>query len=133
MDDSLRMRGGKRIGHLDSDGESAAEIERPAIDQLAYIAALDVLHGDEVNAADFVQVENGANVGMIQRGSQLGFSLKAFEVGLFDGQLGRQDFDDHGPAQFGIDGFVNSSLAAFANLFQDLVTTERSADHEATI
>src|SRR5947207_8432238 len=79
------MRSGERISHLDGDGQSAAEIEWPSVHQLAHVLAFNVLHGDEVDAFDVVEIEDGADVWMVEGGRETRFALETFEVGFFNG------------------------------------------------
>ena len=95
MNNATRMRSGERVRNLDGDRKRAAQIQRPAVDQLAYVLALNVLHDDKVHATNFVEIEDRADVRMIESGGQAGFALKTFEVGLFGGQFRRQDFNDY--------------------------------------
>ncbi len=67
MDDATRVRGRERVSHLNSDAQSALEFQWPAVNQLAHIAAFDVLHRDEVQAPGLVHVKDSADVGMIER------------------------------------------------------------------
>ena len=121
MNDAASMRGSERVGDLDADQQRAFQLERMAADKLSDVAAFDVLHGDEVVAFRFVEIEDGADVWMIERGGQPRFAFKAFEVCFSRGQLRRQDFDDDGAAKFCIGGFVNRALPANAELFQNLI------------
>jgi len=59
------MRNGERVGHLHSDRESAFELQRLAVDQLANVAPGNVLHGDEVDTVDDVEVKNRADVRVV--------------------------------------------------------------------
>ena len=121
MDYSLRVRHGQRVGHLNRDRERALELQRLAVYQLAHVAAGNVLHRDEVDAVDDVEIEDGADVGVIQRRGQARLALKAFQVGFFGSQFFGQNFDDHRAAQFGVDGFIDRSLPARAELLENLV------------
>ena len=89
MNDSARVRGGQRVGHLDGNRKRAAQIEGAAVDKLTHILAFDELHRDEVDAADLVEIEDSADVGMVERRSETGFALKSLDVGFFDCQLRR--------------------------------------------
>ena len=84
MDDPARMCSRKSVGNLNPDRERAAQIERTATDQFANVFAFDVLHGNKVNAANFIQIENGADIRMVERRRQPRFALESFEVGFFE-------------------------------------------------
>jgi hypothetical protein len=57
---------GERISNLNGDRQGAAEIERSSIHQLAHVLALDILHGDEVDAFNVVEIEDGTDVRMVE-------------------------------------------------------------------
>src|SRR5512132_1741812 len=83
VDDPLCMRGSKRVRYFNGNRESALEPQRLALYQLPHIAPGNVLHRDEMNAVNFVEIENGADVGVIQRGGQTRLALKTFHVCFF--------------------------------------------------
>ena len=58
---------------------------RASVDQFTDVLPVDKLHRDEVNALDLVQIENRADIRMIQRRRQSRFALEPLEVGFFDG------------------------------------------------
>ena len=70
----------KSVGNLQGNQQRSSQLKRPAIDELTDIATGDVLHHNEMNALFFVEIENGADVGMIERRSQASFSFETFEV-----------------------------------------------------
>src|SRR5258708_30841301 len=84
MNDAAPVRCVQSVGHLNGDGNGAAQIEGPSVNQLADVLAFDILHGDEVHAFDVVQIENGADIRVIKRGGQTRFTLEPFEVGFLD-------------------------------------------------
>ncbi len=84
MDDPARMRRIQRVGDLNGNRESAAQIQGPSADQFADVLPLDILHRDKVNALDVVQIENGADIRVIKRRGQTRLALEPFEVGFFD-------------------------------------------------
>ena len=84
MDDPARMCSRKSVGNLNRDRQRAAQIERTATDQFANVLAFDVLHGDEVHACNFIQIENGADIRMVERRRQPRFALESLEVGFFE-------------------------------------------------
>src|SRR5882672_814288 len=88
-----------------------------------------MLHGDEVHTIDRVQIKDRANVGVVQRGGQTCFALKAAQVSLFRSKLRRQNFYDDSAAQLGIGGFIDGALPADANLFGDAIIAQGLADH----
>ena len=83
MNNSACMRCHERICDLNRDREGALKLQRPPAHQFTNVAALDVLHRDEVNAVDFVQIKNRADVRMVQCRSEAGFTFKPFKICFF--------------------------------------------------
>src|SRR3982074_940170 len=99
-------------------------------DQLPDVLALDILHRDEMYAFNFIEIENGADVGMVQKKGKPRFAFKAFKIGLPRSQLRRQNFDDDGAAKFRVGRFVDCALPAHTELFQNAIVMQGLADHE---
>ena len=89
VDDAARVRRGQSIRHLNPYAQSAFQFQRPSVHQLAHVFAFDVLHRDEVQSFGFVEIENRADVRMIERRREPRFPGKSFQVGFFDGQFSR--------------------------------------------
>src|SRR6185369_10170711 len=66
MDYSLGMGNGQCVRNLNSNRQGALKLQRFAVYQLPHVAAGNVLHRDEVDAVDDVEVKNRTDVGMIQ-------------------------------------------------------------------
>src|SRR5208282_6433596 len=79
MDDAFRVSGVERVGNFDGEVEEQIELERAAANAVLERRALHVFHGDE--GAPFVLANfiDGADVGMIERGSGASFAAKALE------------------------------------------------------
>ena len=54
------------ISDLEADQQSTLKLERATGDQLAHISSFDILHGDEVNSFNFIEIINSANVWVVQ-------------------------------------------------------------------
>src|ERR1051325_6530802 len=67
VNDAARVRDCERISDLDTNQQCALQFKRMAADELSHIATFDVLHGDEVDAFDFIEIEYGADIWMIER------------------------------------------------------------------
>ena len=129
MNDAARVRSSQRVGDLDSNRKRAAQIQGPARDKLTHVLPVDELHRNEVNPLNIVEIKNRADVRMIERGCEPRFALEPLEVGFLGRQFRRQDLDHDRPAQLGIGRFVNCSLPAGANHFEDPVIPKFCADH----
>ncbi len=130
MNDAARVRRGQRVRHLNPDAQSAFQFQWPPVNQLAHVFSFDVLHRNEVQTFGFVEIEDRADVRMIERRREPCFPGKTFQVGVFDGQFRRQDFDHDGAAQLVVGGFINRALSAGAELLENLVIAESLPDHE---
>ena len=80
-------RCGQGVGNLKANQQSAFQIERMPVHELAHVAALDVLHGDEVMPFSFIEIEDGADVWMIERRGEPRFAFETPQVGFARGQL----------------------------------------------
>ena len=70
---------------------------------------------------------------MIERGSEPRFSLESFQIAFFDREFSRQHFDDDRAAELLVDGFVNRTLSAGAQLVSNFVVAEELANHRGRI
>src|SRR5437764_1091262 len=129
MNDAAPVRCRQRVGYLNCDRERAAQIERTTVDQLAHILAFDELHGDEIHATDLVEIKNRADVRVIERRSESRFTLKAFQVGFFNGEFRGENLYDNGATKLRVGRFVNCSLPTGANLLKDPIVPKLCADH----
>lgn len=125
------MSRGECVGNLNGDQERALQLERVPANQLPYVATFDVLHGDEVVSFGFVEIEDSADVWMIERGGEARFALKALEVCFSGGQLSGQDFDYNRAAKLSVRSFVHGALPANAELFENLVISQELSDHDS--
>ena len=83
MDDAFAVRGVERVGDFDGQAEQDVHFQRTAGDAVLEGHAIQILHGDEGLAVLLADVVDGADVGMIERGSGPGFAPKALQ-GLAD-------------------------------------------------
>ena len=72
MDDAGGVGFGQRLRRLYADIHHFAGRQRGFPDPLGKALAVDVLHDDEDAAVLFADFVNGADVGMVERGSGLG-------------------------------------------------------------
>src|SRR6267143_3068611 len=121
MNDATSMRSRERVSDLNSNQKRGPQLQRMSIHQLPHVATLDVLHGDEVVALGFIEIEDGGDVWMIERRGQPRLAFKAPEVSFPGSQLRRQDFDYHCAAKFSVGSFVDSALPAHAELLENFV------------
>jgi hypothetical protein len=65
MHDSLRVRGGERLSHMDRNLEQLLQFHRLAMDELFQALALQLLHHDERMALVIIDFVDRANAGMV--------------------------------------------------------------------
>ena len=114
MHDVFFVRGFEGIGDLLRDGERFFEGNRALPDSVGQRRARYKLHHEVVRA----DVEQGADVRMVQSGDGAGFALEAV------GELLRGDFDGDVASQPRIAGFPHFAHAAFADGGDDFVGAE---------
>src|SRR5688500_2813805 len=68
MNYSARMGGCQCVSDLESDQDGALQLQWMTVDELAHIAALNVLHRDEVVSFNLIEIKNSADVWVIERG-----------------------------------------------------------------
>src|SRR5690348_12464712 len=79
MNDAAAMRGGECFSDLQTDQQRGLEFEWTARDELAHVLAFDELHRDEVNAVNFIEIEDRADVWVVQRRGESRFAFETFE------------------------------------------------------
>src|SRR4029079_16157940 len=119
MDDAAVVRGGECIGDLYADQQRRLQFEWTAGDELTNVLAFDELHRDEVSAVDFVEIEDGSDVWVIQRRCETRFAFKSFEVRFLRAELRRYHLDHNRPTELDVSGFVDRALPADTELVSD--------------
>ncbi len=92
--------------------------------------AFDELENQGLGLACFFNAVNLPDVGMIQGGQNLRFSLKPGHSLAVRSKLFRQDLERHIPVQLGIGSAINFSHTAFTDLLQNLVMRDGLAEHD---
>src|SRR5439155_10999389 len=90
---------------------------------------LEQLHNDERLVSVFVNVMDGADVGMIERGGGFGLTPEAFQCEVILREALRQELESHEAMQVCVLGPVDHSHTTAAELFQDTVMGDGAADH----
>src|SRR5689334_5603078 len=129
MNDAATVRGRECVGHLQADQESSFQFEWTTRDELPHVLAFDELHGDEMNAVNFIEIEDRADVWVIQRRGEPCFAFETFEVSFLCAEFRRYDFDHNRASKLVVGGFVNRALPANTELVCDLIVAKRLADH----
>jgi hypothetical protein len=117
------------IGHLNGNLQRAVQLEWSPIHKLTHVTTFDMLHHDVMHSILLAEIENCADVRMIKRRSETRFTIKALQVGVFASEFRRQHFNDNGAPELSVGCFVDSALAARANLVRDFEAADGLADH----
>jgi hypothetical protein len=90
MDDAFRVRGCQAIADFAGERQKGSQRHGAAIEQMLEGCTFQILHGDEGTPGVFAHVVDGANLGMIQRGSGACFAIEALKrEGIGGGVEGR--------------------------------------------
>jgi len=84
--------------------------------------AIKEFHGDEGTALVFANFIDGANVGVIEGGSGLGFAFetkKGFRVG---GEIIGQKFESNEAVKLGVFGFIDDTHTTATKFFDDAIS-----------
>jgi hypothetical protein len=91
--------------------------------------AIKEFHGDEGTALVFANFIDGANVGVIEGGSGLGFAFetkKGFGVG---GEIIGQKFESNEAVKLGVFGFIDDTHTTATKFFDDAIVSDGLAEH----
>ena len=125
MDHAALVRRFERVHDLLADVRGVVRRQRSARDAIGQRLALDPL---EDQVAGFVpgllEAMDGGDVGMVERGEQLGFALEAGELLGIARDLGGQRLDRNEPIELAIAGEVDHAHATAAELAFDDVVAE---------
>ena len=93
--------------------------------------AVEAFHREVGVAAVFADVVNGADVGMVQRGSGLRFAAKPFQGLRVARQLFGQKFQGHETIEASVLRFVHDAHATAAQFFEHAVMRDGAANQVA--
>ena len=79
VNDVFGVRSIERVGDFDGESEEVFDVNGAAVDAVLERLAIEKFHGDEGLAILLADVVNRANVGMVQRGCGLRFTLESRE------------------------------------------------------
>ena len=129
MHDAFRMSSVESAGHLHRDVEQFVHRHRLAIDAMPQRLAFEQLHDDERTGVLLVNLMNGADVGIVQRGCGAGFALKSLESLGVLGQFVGKEFQSDIAAEAQILGLIDNTHPAATELLNDPVMRDGLADH----
>ena len=127
--DVFAVRGIERIGELDGQIKQLIHRQRLTADLLIKGHAFQKLHRNEVLAFELVNLINGADIGMVQRGGGASFPLQAVKRLLIFFQFLGKEFQRDVTAEFQVFGFIDHPHAARTQLTDNLVVRNRLPNH----
>ena len=127
--DFLGVRGIKRIGDFDGQGEQGLGVHGLARDAVLQRDPVEKLHGDEGLAVLLANVVNGADVGMIQGGSGLGLALEAGQGLRVAGDFLGQKLEGHKTMKPRVFRLIDHAHTAAAQLLDNAVVRNGLSDH----
>ena len=124
MNDPFLMGCFQSFGNLESDGQGFFQWNRAP--EITFLQSLpfDQLQNQGPDPFTFFEAVNGADVGMAQRGQQLGFPGKARHALGISGEGFGQDLEGNVSIQAGVGGPIDLSHSPFADLFSNLVVSD---------
>src|SRR5215469_174430 len=125
------MRGIQRVGNLDRQQNEQIVIQGYASNLVLQYDAIDELHGDKGLPIELSDVINGANIGMVQGGGSLCFTLEASQGQRIASNIVRQEFESDETMQARVLGLINHSHSATTQLLDDPVVRDGLIDHWA--
>ena len=128
VDHAFFVRGLEPRGDLGRDPERFVDRQGPFRDPLFQAPALDESHGQEHLPFGFVDLEDRADVGMVEDGGGLGLAQEAFlGLGVL-ADLGGQELEGDRPAELRVLGLEDDAHPAAADDIQKMIP---AADHPA--
>src|SRR5262245_37720734 len=129
MNDSLPMCGLQSIRHLNRQLQQLVALELFRRDQLLERLALHQLHRNERLSLKFVDIVDGADVGMIERRSRPSLTPKPFQNLLILRQVRWQEFEGDSSPELDVFGLVDHAHATRSKLLKDTVMRNSRTDH----
>ena len=126
VNDSLGVSGFEAAGGLDHAVDGLGDGHRPAVaDDAIEVTAFDEIHHQEMDAAVFVGVDGGDDVGMLEPAGGLDFAAKSHD-GLTIAREGRrQDLQSTDSAQAAVASLEHHAHSALTELVEDDVVADQ--------
>ena len=121
VDDAFAVGGVERVGNFDGEVEQNFCFQRGGQRSGASASAVQKFHHDIRATVFLADIVNGANVGVIECGSGLRFTAKAFQRLRVARQFFGQEFQTDRAMQPRVLGLINHTHPAAAQLLDDSV------------
>src|ERR1022692_1304358 len=133
VDDAFCMGCIERVRNLDGPRQNQFVFHRSACNSMLQRQPIQKLRGDKVWTIALVNLEDHADVGMVQGRSGLSFALEAVECLRVFGHVVGQELESHKAAELYVLGLVNDAHTPTAQLLDDAVVRYGLADHWSRI
>ena len=127
MDDALLVRRFERVGDLLRDRQRLVDRDRSVRDPIRECRTFDQLHHERTNAARLFETVDAADVGMVQRGEDLCFTLEACEAIGIERERVRDDFQRDVATELRVARAIDLAHGAGPERRQDFVRAEACA------
>ena len=127
--DPARMRRLEGVGDLGPQLEQRLERQRPRRQPFAQRFPFEQLHRDEGPPLVLVDVEDRADVGVLQRGRRPRLALKPFERLRVPDELFGQKLQRDAAAELDVLGLVDDAHAAASHSGEDAIVRNGLTDH----
>ena len=124
MHDALLVRGGEGFGDLRPELHDLVERQRALLQAIGEDLAFEQLHHQEVRVALVPDIEERADVGVVEGGDRLGLALEALAALLVLGEGGGEDLDGDAAVEAGVLPPPDLAHSAGADRRQELVGPE---------
>src|ERR1700728_5451884 len=104
MDDPFAMGRIQRVSDLDGERENHLRLHRPVGNAMLQRHTVEILHDDERSTFLLINLMDGADVWVIERGRGLGFLLKASECLRVFGYIVGKEFEGDKAAELNVVG-----------------------------
>jgi hypothetical protein len=110
MHNAFGMRRIERVRHFQAQSQHRFQFHRPRPDAMLQRHPVEKLHGDERLAFFLVNLVDGADIGMVQRGRRLRFALKATQSLRVVRDFVRKELQSHKAVQLQVFGLIDHTI-----------------------
>ena len=128
MDDAFGVRGIKSVSDIDANFKQAVNFHGSGGDDVLEGCALHELHHDEGAAIMFLNVVDGADIGVIQRRGGPRFTLETLQHLSVFGNIVRQEFQRDEASQAHVFGLVDHAHTAAAEFLDNPIMRDGLSD-----
>ena len=129
MHDPFAVGGVECVGDVDGKRQQGFQVQRTVADQVLERPAFEIFHDDEGTSVLLANVIDGADIGMVQARSGLGFAAKAAKGVRIVGDIIGKELEGDEAVQAQIFGLVDDAHPAATEFFNHFVVRDSLADH----